>query len=237
MKISCITVDDEHLAHKLMADYISKLPQLELKGQFRRATEALAFIQEFPVQIIFLDIQMPDLTGIQFLESLQQKPVVIFTTAYAEFALRGYELEVSDYLLKPFTFDRFVKAVNKAVKSLTVVQIPHSGSPVPESTGNEFLFVKSGYKSYRINFSDILYIEGLKEYVTIYTKERKFVRLDRMKTLEDLLPSGNFMRVHKSYIVALDKIGSVYGNTIEIEGKEIPVGQSYKKSVEERIYR
>jgi DNA-binding LytR/AlgR family response regulator len=237
MKFSCITVDDEHLAHKLMADYISKLPQLELKGQFKRATDALAFILEHPVQIIFLDIQMPDLTGIQFLESLQTKPVVIFTTAYAEFALRGYELEVADYLLKPFTFERFVKAVNKAIKTVAPQPAAITQPFQPEPAGNDFLFVKSGYKSFKINFNDILYIEGLKEYVSIYTRERKFIRLDRLKSLEALLPTGNFMRVHKSYIAAIDKIETVYGNTIEIGGKEIPIGQSYKKNVEDRLFK
>lgn len=237
MKISCITVDDEHLAHKLMADYISKLPQLELKGQFKIATEALAYIQEHPVQIIFLDIQMPDLTGVQFIESLQTKHVIIFTTAYAEFALKGYELEVADYLLKPFGFERFVKAVNKAVKLVTPSQTPITQSIQPEPAGNDFLFVKSGYKSFKINFSEILYIEGLKEYVSIYTEERKFIRLDRMKSLELLLPAGNFMRVHKSYIIAIDKIESVYGNTIEIGGKEIPIGLSFKNNVEERLFK
>jgi two-component SAPR family response regulator len=162
MKISCITVDDEHLAHKIMADYISKLPQLELKGQFRKATEALAFIHENPVQLIFLDIQMPDLTGIQFLESLQSKHVIIFTTAYAEFALKGYELEVADYLLKPFSFERFVKAVNKAVKSIVTPQSFSQKVSRQEPRVDDFIFVKSGYKSFRVEFNDILYIEGLK---------------------------------------------------------------------------
>jgi DNA-binding LytR/AlgR family response regulator len=201
MKISCITVDDEHLAHKIMADYISKLPQLELKGQFRKATEALAFIHENPVQLIFLDIQMPDLTGIQFLESLQSKHVIIFTTAYAEFALKGYELEVADYLLKPFSFERFVKAVNKAIKSVVTPQSFSQKVSRQEPRVDDFIFVKSGYKPFRVEFNDILYIEGLKEYVTIHTRTRKFIRLDRMKAMEELLPSSNFLHVHNPILL------------------------------------
>lgn len=236
MKIKCITIDDEHLAHKLLADYIKKVPMLELAGQFKKAADALEIINTGQVDLIFLDIQMPGFTGIEFMESLQNKPLVIFTTAYSEYALKGYELEVIDYLLKPIEFERFIKAVNKAAKQFMLQSNPEN-SPEKPNTDKEqdFIFVKSGYKSIKVKLDDILYIEGLKEYANIFTKERKYTMLERLKNLEFTLPSHKFMRVHKSFIVAIDKIDAIYGNVIEIKNKKIPVGRTYKKEVESTL--
>lgn len=236
MKIKCITIDDEHLAHKLLADYITKVPMLELAGQFKKAADALEIINAGQIDLIFLDIQMPGFTGIEFMESLQNKPLVIFTTAYSEYALKGYELEVIDYLLKPIEFERFVKAVNKAAKQL-MLQSNNKNTPEKTSANKEqdFIFVKSGYKSIKVKLDDILYIEGLKEYANIFTEERKYTLLERLKNLELTLPSHKFIRVHKSFIVAINKINAVYGNIIEIKNKKIPVGRTYKKEIENTL--
>ena len=239
MKIKCITIDDEHLAHKLLADYIKKVPMLELVGQFKKAADALEIINTGQVDLIFLDIQMPDFTGIEFMESLQNKPLVIFTTAYSEYALKGYELEVIDYLLKPIEFERFIKAVNKAAKQFMLQSNNSENTPEKTGTGKEqdFIFVKSGYKSIKVKLDDILYIEGLKEYANIFTEERKYTMLERLKNLESTLPSHKFMRVHKSFIVAIDKIDAIYGNIIEIKNKKIPVGRTYKKEIENTLLK
>lgn len=233
MKIKCITIDDEHLAHKLLADYIKKVPMLELAGQFKKAADALEIINTGQVDLIFSDIQMPDFTGIEFIESLQNKPLVIFTTAYSEYALKGYELEVIDYLLKPIEFERFIKAVNKAVGQF-MLQSNHKNTPENTKTDKEqdFIFVKSGYKSIKVRLNEVLYIEGLKEYANIFTEEKKYTMLERLKNLELILLPHKFMRVHKSFIVAIDKIDAIYGNTIEIKNKKIPIGRTYKKEIE-----
>ena len=236
MKLRCITIDDEHLAHKLLADYIKKVPVLELAGQFRKAADALEIINTGQADLIFLDIQMPDFTGIEFMKSLQNKPLVIFTTAYSQYALKGYELEVIDYLLKPIEFERFIKAVNKAVKQF-ILQSNHENRTENTNTDKEqdYIFIKSGYKSIKVKLDDILYIEGLKEYANIFSENKKYTMLERLKNLELTLPSNKFIRVHKSFIVAIDKIDSIYGNIIELKKKNIPIGRTYKKEIENTL--
>lgn len=236
MKIKCITIDDEHLAHKLLADYIKKVPMLALTGQFKKATDALEIINTGQVDLIFSDIQMPDFTGIEFIESLHNKPLVIFTTAYSEYALKGYELEVVDYLLKPIEFERFIKATNKAISQF---MLKSNQKNTPENTNTDkeqdFIFVKSGYKSIKVKINEILYIEGLKEYANIYTEEKKYTMLERLKNLELLLHPHRFMRVHKSFIIAIDKIDAIYGNIIEIRNKKVPIGRTFKKEIENTL--
>ncbi len=236
MKLICITIDDEHLAHKLLADYIKKVPMLELAGQFKKAADALEIINTRQVDLIFLDIQMPGFTGIEFMESLQNKPLVIFTTAYSQYALKGYELEVIDYLLTPIEFERFIKAVNKAVKQF-MLQSNHENRTENTNTDEEqdFIFIKSGYRSIKVKLGDILYIEGLKEYANIFTEDKKYTMLERLKNLELTLPSNKFIRVHKSFIVAIDKIDAIYGNIIELKNKTIPIGSTYKKEIENTL--
>jgi DNA-binding LytR/AlgR family response regulator len=240
MNIKCITIDDEYLALKLLADYISKINSLELIAQFKKPTDALDFLQNNKVELIFLDIQMPDLTGIDFIKTLNIKPLIIFTTAYEEFAIEGFDLGVLDYLVKPIAFDRFVKAVNKASRQI-LLENQATNKPNSEKEKNElknekdFIFVKSGVKSFKINFDEILYIEGYKEYINIYTSDKRYTKLERMKNIEELLPSDKFLRVHKSYIIAINKVTSVFGNIIEINKTEIPIGRNFKKLVEEKL--
>jgi DNA-binding LytR/AlgR family response regulator len=235
MEIKCITIDDEHLALKLLSDYISKIPNLKLSAQFKNAAEAVIYLQTNSVDLIFLDIQMPDLTGIDFLKVIENKPLVIFTTAFGEYALEGFDLGVIDYLVKPIPFERFLKAANKAAHLLNLEN--KTSRNINENENNKveknYLFIKSGYKSEKVDFDEILYIEGLKEYINIFTLQKRYVKFERMKNIEEFLPSNKFVRVHKSYIVAIEKVTSVYGNIIEIGKTEIPIGRSYKKLVED----
>ncbi|MEI7726300.1 MAG: LytTR family DNA-binding domain-containing protein [Bacteroidota bacterium] len=237
MKIRCLIADDEPLAIKLISEYISRIAHLELTGSCKRATDIPAFLGQ--IDLLFLDIRMPGLTGLELLRSLPVKPMVILITAYSEYAIAGFELDVLDYLVKPVTFERFLQAVNKAtlqyelqhraiVSSVKSNETEQTG----EQSGKDYFFVKSGFKSVRINFGDILYVEGLKEYVSIYTTgDRKFVKLAALKDLERMLPPGRFLRIHKSYIVAVNKVTAAYGNTIELNQISLPVGRIYKEEV------
>jgi len=230
--IRCLAIDDEALALDLIEDNIRKVPFLELVKKCKSAFEAMEFLQNEKIDILFLDIQMPDITGIQFLKSLQNKPIVIFTTAYEKYALEGFELDVIDYLLKPFSFDRFLKAVNKAKDYLHLKEktISHgTGNEVQSSAG--YMFVKADYKLVKIDFNEILYIEGLKDYIKIYTGEKPVLTLLSLKSLEEKLPSADFVRVHRSFIVAVKKIQFIQRNFIHIGNKEIPISDNYKEQL------
>ncbi|RKD92042.1 LytR/AlgR family response regulator transcription factor [Mangrovibacterium diazotrophicum] len=235
-KIKCIIVDDEPIARQYLSDYVQKMPQLELLASFSRAADAFPVVEEGKVDLMFLDIQMPGLTGLEFLRTLQRKPAVILTTAYSEYALEGYELDVTDYLLKPIPFSRFAKAVSK-INPIGSSQLIQAQNNDYDSNGQgagsrDFVFVKSGYKSVKVNLSEIVYVEGLKEYVVIHTKDKKYTKLDRMKNLENLLSGQGFLRIHKSYIVAISAIEAVFGNTVELGGLQLPIGRSYKEEIE-----
>ena len=219
MKISCIIIEDEPPAANKLEDFINKVPFLNLTTKFYNSLDALPFLRENTVDLIFLDIQMEHLTGIEFLESLVIKPHVIITTAYSEYAIKGYELNVNDYLLKPYSFDRFLKAVNKVFDNLQKeVTIPSN------------IFVKNGYSLENINVDDILYIEGQKEFLQIVTRHKKVMTLMTFNALLDMLPSGQVVRVHKSYAVSISKIESVEHHRIKIAGQLIPVGDSFRDS-------
>jgi len=234
-RIKCIVVDDEPIARQYLSDYVAKMPQLELVAVFSSAKEAWEMIETGVSELVFLDIQMPGLTGIELIRTLQKKPAIILTTAYSEYALEGYELDVVDYLLKPISFDRFARAVNKVSGRLEKQAGSSSNGLLPanekESATRDFIFVKSGYKSVKVNISDILYVEGMKEYVVIHTKDKKFTKLDRMKNMENFLKEKGFIRIHKSYIVSLKSIDAVFGNTVETGGKQLPLGRSYKEEL------
>ena len=205
--IRCIAVDDEMLALDLIEDNIKKVPFLELVKTCRSAMEALEVMRNEQVDLLFLDIQMPDISGIQMLKSLHNKPMVIFTTAYSTYAKEGFDLDVVDYLLKPYSFERFLKAVNKVSEYKDLQDRALSSQPSREAvTSPNFLFVKADYKLFKINLSEILYIEGLKDYVKIYVTEKPIVTQMSMKTLEEKLPAHDFIRVHRSFIVAFNKI-------------------------------
>lgn len=232
---SCIIIDDEFPARKLLQDYIGKLPQLNLLESFDSGIPALEFMNSNSVDLIFCDIQMPDLTGIDFVKSLHKKPVVVFTTAYSEFALQGYELDVTEYLVKPFSLPRFIKAVNKSTEIIRLKRLAENigrknqtNPIVQEMKNQDFILVKADGKIHKIFYSQILFVEGALEYVKFHTKEKRVMGLYSLKELEDLLPESDFMRIHKSYIVSFDKIQEVEGNQVIIGEHKLPIGKSHR---------
>ncbi len=234
MSIKCIIVDDEHLARVLLESYVEKIPGLELVQKCKSPLEALECLQNNTIDLMFLDIQMPDLTGIELLESLQHPPAVILTTAYQEYALKGFELNVQDYLVKPISFERFLKGVNKVVEQ---IQLKKSATSFGSNQENkEHILVKADHKIYKLKFDDLLYVEGLKEYVAYHTADRKIVALASLKGLEEILPSDRFLRIHKSFIIAKDAVVSLEGNQVEIAGQKLPIGKSYKDAVMEQLF-
>ena len=228
--IKCIVVDDEPLALDILEDYIDKVPFLNLTKKCVSAIEALESLKSEKVDLIFLDIQMPDLTGIQFVKSLAQKPDIIFTSAYSDYALEGFNLNAVDYLLKPISFERFLRAVNKYYDSFNnksgTAPKPHS----IESDEEKFIFIKTEYRIIKVNLSDILYIEGLKDYIRFVTPSNQLLTLQSMKSMEESLPKRQFIRVHKSYIIALQHIEAIERNKIKIKDKWIPIGNTYRES-------
>lgn len=237
--LRCIAVDDEPNASEIVKKFAEKTPFLEFLGSFHNPLEALQKIQEGGIDLVFLDIQMPELSGIEFLNIASKQAKFIICTAYPKYALEGYEHNVVDYLLKPFPFDRFYKACQKALTQgtqLSLFQNPTLSTPKPESkTENstahpqEFMFVKSELKIQKVYLSEILFIEGLKDYVSIYTKKDRIITLQTMKKMEETLVQPRFVRVHRSYLVAIDKIESIERNRIFMGDKIIPIGDTYKE--------
>ncbi len=233
MKVQCIIIDDEPLARTLIEAHIAKIPNLEVIANCINALEGFEVLKSRRVDLIFLDIQMPLLTGIEFLKSLSNPPKVIFTTAYREYAIESYELEVVDYLLKPISFDRFFKAINKYFK--TVENNDKKEIVVSENDHRSgFMYVNVNKKHHKILFSEILYVESLKDYVQIHTKESTIITKDKISDFEKKLPKY-FLRTHRSYIVNKDKITAYTAHDIEIGKLEIPIGVSYKKQVIENL--
>lgn len=231
--IRCIIVDDEPLALHVLEDYMSKIPFLRLVKATTNPIEALTLVQEGNVDLVFLDVQMPELTGIQFLKISNGKAKVILTTAYPQYALEGYDLDVIDYLLKPIAFDRFFKSVQKAQTVLQPAASakPAAVEPAPKQQNDflsDFIFVKTEHKIQKVYLNDILFIEGLKDYISIFTTTERIITLQNMKKMEDALPEKHFTRVHKSYIVAINKIDSIERSRIFIKDKIIPVGDTYR---------
>ncbi|NQV75959.1 MAG: response regulator transcription factor [Bacteroidetes bacterium] len=226
--IRCLVVDDEPLALDILEDYISKVPFLTLVKTTTSAIEGLSLVQSDAIDLVFLDVQMPELTGIQFLKIINGKCDVILTTAYSQYALDGYELDVVDYLLKPIAFDRFYKAAQKVLQSSG-----NTNSSAPEvlsvQKNHDFIFVKTEHKIQKIYLDDILYIEGLKDYISIFTRSERVITLQNLKKMEESLPSKSFIRVHKSYIIALGKIESIERSRIQIGEKIIPIGDTYRE--------
>jgi len=224
-------VDDEPLARDLMRGHIEKLENFEIVADCHNAMKALGVLREKHVDLIFMDIQMPQITGIEFLKTLKHPPKVIFTTAYREYALEGFELDVVDYLLKPITFERFLKSVNKYYQMCQdhVQVVPNATSE--KAMEESFIYVKENKKVIKIYLSEIRYIEGLSEYVQIYTDKRKIITKTSMSLMEEKLPTDNFLRIHKSFIVPVNKIEAFTANTIEIHGKELPIGRNFKNAV------
>lgn len=224
-RIKCIVVDDEPLAVSLLGSYVEKIPFFELVFSTENPIEALEYIRKNEADLIFLDIQMSELTGINFMKIVGDKMKYILTTAYAEYALEGYEHNVIDYLLKPISFDRFQKSALKAQERF----------PTNETSANSYFFVKSSGQQHKINFDEILYIESIKDYVNIKTDNQEYIVLDTLKSLENQLPE-NFARVHKSFILNLDKIEKIdVRNVFLNSGKEIPIGETYKSEFFQKL--
>lgn len=236
MKLNCLIVDDEPLARNLLADYVRKVSYLELTDTCSNPLSALEVLRNHQIDLMFLDIQMPEITGISLLKSLQKKPLVILTTAYSEYALESYDLDVVDYLLKPITFDRFLKAVDKASQRISPrpeLEPDQAGVEKPE----KFVFVKDGTKLVKINYDDILFVEGLKDYVTIVTRTQKIVSLQRLKALETQLPPDQFIRVHHSYIISRKAIDTIHKGEVQIGTHMIPISDSYRKAFRDFVER
>lgn len=227
MKLKCIIIEDEPLATDKLKGFIGKLPILELIGDFDNALNAISFIKESKPDLIFLDIQLNEFNGIQFLESISQKPFVIITSAYDQYALKCYEFSVDDYLLKPYSFERFVKSVNRIAEL--------KGEQIKESTTRDSVFINTEYRIERIELKKILYIEGMKDYLKIVTADKNILTLQNFKSIQEILPPDEFVRTHKSFIVALNKIESIERNRIKIGKALIPVSDTYKMEFYNRI--
>lgn len=224
--IKCIIVEDEELAQDVIQNHLENFSELELVGVFRNAQEADIALQTGEVDLMFLDIRLPGMSGMSFLKSLENPPLVVLTTAYPEYALESYEYNVIDYLLKPISLERFTKAVNKIANGRLYTQ------PIRESAKDaDHIFIKSGSKFFKVNFSEIIFVEGMKDYLKIHVPDYTLVTHQTMNELEKILPARQFMRVHKSYIVAIAQIKTIYGNTIELKKTSIPIGISYKEAV------
>jgi len=227
--LKCIAVDDEKLALELLVDNISKLSFLQLVARCRNAFEAIKALEEHAVDLIFLDIQMPGLTGLQLIQSIQQKPMIILVTAYEKFALEGYGLDVIDYLVKPVALDRFVKACNKA---LELQQLKTKQTERPKEKEKDYFFINADYSLVKIDFADIIYIEGLRDYIKIHLRGlRPVVTRMNVGTIEEQLPAARFLRIHKSYIVSVDQITAIRKNSIFLGEFEIPVSHSYRNAI------
>lgn len=236
--IRCLVVDDEELARTLLGNYIGRMPFLDQVGSCANPLEAMQVLQQEPVDLLFLDIQMPELTGVEFLRTLSRKPAVILTTAYAEYAVEGYALDVTDYLLKPFSFERFVQAVNKAAVLLQAksAQRNEPASVADPGNGKDYILVKADHKVHRLKLGDILYIQSMREYAAFYTVSGRILSLNSLKNLEETLPAERFIRIHKSYIVAIDKINTLEGNMVQVDKVQLPVGANYKEEVVKRVF-
>lgn len=239
-----LIVDDEFLARKLLQGYVEKIPDLHLVGTAQNAAEAFALVKNQQVDILLLDIHMPDLNGIELARTLPNVPAFIFTTAYSEYALESYEVSAVDYLLKPIAFPRFEAAIEKAISKLKSLagneQKEEEAEPEPATvqgttTNKTYLLVKADYRLYKVNFDDLLYIEGQHEYVSFYTREKRITALYSLKNLEEQLPADQFIRVHKSYIVSINEIQEIEPLSITVAGQKLPIGGSYRDALMKKL--
>jgi DNA-binding LytR/AlgR family response regulator len=229
-KIRCLIIDDEPLAREILKQHIAGVEALELAGACSNAVEAISFLKEHPADLLFLDIQMPQLLGTNFVRTLKNPPKVIFTTAYRKYAVEGFELDAVDYILKPISFERFLKAVNKVMQLNFNTESPAIKENHVEQA-NSFLYFRADRKMVKVYFRDILFIESLKDYIKIVTPSKTIVTKYVLSTLEEMLPVSEFLRIHKSYIVAIGKIDSFNADAIQIAKHELPIGRLYKFDV------
>lgn len=226
MAIKCIVVDDEPLAIEILESYIAKVPTLELVGTFRNALGAFSFLQDHPVDLMFLDIQMPKLSGIEFLKTLSHRPQVIITTAFRDYALDGFELDVTDYLLKPIPFDRFLKAVSRAHTPTVAAPLANTALPT-----DDYVYFKVDKKMVKTRVNDILFIESIKDYVKVKTGDKEIITQQKISYLEESLPQASFLRIHRSFIVNVNRVDAYTATEVEIGKIQIPIGRNYKQDV------
>ncbi len=232
MQVKAIIVDDEPLARQVIMQYAKDIPDLDILCSCGNAIDASKTLRENPVDIMFLDVNMPKMSGIDFLKNLSKPPLVILTTAYTDYALEGYELNILDYLKKPFSFERFFKAYEKAQERLELLSA-HTNTP--KAKQSEYIFIKSNKKAVRVEIDSICYIEGLGDYIKIHVADKHYITNLSMKKMEDLLPSDLFIRIHKSFIIRLDSIQAIEGNMVEIHAAKLPIGNNYKAAFNELI--
>ena len=225
--IRCIIIEDERLAQDVIKSHLEKAGRFQLAGVYRNAPEAREAIEREQVDLIFLDIQLPGMTGLNFLRSLSHPPLVVFTTSYPEYALESYEFNVIDYLLKPISYERFYKTIDKIIDG----KIFKAGATELKPLAREHIFIRSNNKFYRIGFSEIIYVEGMKDYLKIHTTEHAIITHQTMIEMEHILPSGQFIRIHKSYIVAIAHIKAIFGNSVDMEKALLPIGLSHKERI------
>ncbi|MBS1530697.1 MAG: response regulator transcription factor [Bacteroidetes bacterium] len=233
MILNCVIIDDEPIARKLLQEYIEETDFLRLVGTAENPLKIAGLIQEHQADLVFLDINMPKMTGLEFLRSAKNLPMVIMTTAYGQYALEGFELDVIDYLVKPFSLERFLKACHKAHE----FKLLRSRKQLPDKAGDEYFFVKSNGKIERVAFDDLIYVEALTNYVTLHTVNGKLVTYLTIKGLMESLPAGKFIQVHKSFIINTDKVKTIDGNTINLPNASITIGQSFRDEVMKRILK
>lgn len=235
--LNCIAIDDEPSSLRIIREFCSKIQSVNIVGTFINPYDAIQTLNNNQVDLIFLDVVMPQISGQEFLKTLYNPPMVIFTTAYKEYASDGFEHDAVDYLVKPFAFDRFLKAVNKAFQLLKLKNPPYASMEDHHGKSHEFLMVKVEYTTIRVDLNDILYIEGLKDYVKIHTEGKLILTKTTMKNIIEKLPSDSFFRVHKSYIISVDKIDMIENSRIVIGNQRIPIGESFRTSFFEMVSR
>ena len=235
-KIKCLIIDDEPPAQTVLKKYIEQVSTLELSGVCDSAVEAISFLQQHPVDLLFLDIQMPGLLGTKFIRTLNNPPKVIFTTAFRKFAVEGFELNAVDYLLKPISFDRFIMGVNRVLQlNLQPVSGKLQGKEFNPDHDHPFLYVRADRKMVKVLFNDILFIESLKDYLKIVTTQKTIITRQSISSLEEMLPRDSFLRIHRSYIIAINKIDSYNGETIDVAKNELPIGRLFKHEVNNHL--
>ncbi len=235
MKIRCLIVDDEPLAINVIKKFLEQFPQAELVSTCENAMEAFTYVSNNPVDLLFLDINMPTINGLDFLKSLKSPPMVIITSAYRDYAVEGFELNVSDYLVKPISFQRFLKAMDKVSTTIRERNKPEVAVHSNQDNSKSFVFLKVDKKMVKVYLDEILYIESLKDYVRIRTVYEDLVTHQNLNSMAKILPDDNFLRIHKSYTIAVDKVKSIEGNCVEIATKLIPIGRNYRKQAKEQI--
>lgn len=233
---SVVIIDDENPARVLLKEYIDKIPNLKLVGNFANPIEAISFLMSQKVDILFTDIQMPEIQGVDLVKNLKQPLTVIFTTAYSQYAIEGFNLDVADYLLKPIAFPRFAQAIHKAIQRVEIKKLTDNSAAKTEIQNPDFILIKADYKIYKVNYEDLIYVEGQHEYVTFHTLNRNITAYYNLKDLQNELSESYFIRSHKSYIISLKYIEYIENNFVIVKGNKLPIGATYKSRLLEIMH-